>query len=131
MVKEIPSDRLFSTEHEWIKIDGHKATMGITDHAQCALGDVVYVELPEVGSLIHKGKAIGVVESVKAVSDIYAPVSGVVKAVNMSIIEHPERINKDPYGEGWMIDVELSDTTEQRGLLDKSGYQALVDRESK
>lgn len=131
MIKEVPNDRLFSTEHEWVKIEGQQATVGITDHAQCALGDVVYIELPEVGSIIVKGKAIGVVESVKAVSDIYAPLSGVVRAVNSSIIDHPERINQDPYGEGWMLSVEFTNGHEQGGLLDKIAYQMLLEREAK
>lgn len=131
MPKDIPSDRLFSTEHEWVKIDGALATVGITDHAQCALGDVVYVELPRIGSIITKGKAIGVVESVKAVSDLFAPVSGVVVSVNMSIIEHPERINHDPYGEGWMLTIELSNSLDHQALLDKTNYQALLLAEAK
>ena len=131
MIKEDPNDRLFSTEHEWVKIEGHRATVGITDHAQCALGDVVYVELPEVGSTIMKGEAIGVVESVKAVSDIYAPLSGVVSDINLSIIDHPERINQDPYGEGWMLAVELTNGLEKGGLLDKSAYQTLLEKEAK
>lgn len=131
MAKDIPSDRLFSTEHEWVKIEGTVATLGITDYAQCALGDVVYVELPPVGSAITKGKAIGVVESVKAVSDIYAPVSGVVKAINKHIIESPEHINLDPYGAGWMLEVELTHSTEQRALLDKESYLALLEQETK
>lgn len=131
MAIEVPSDRLFSEEHEWIKIDGAQATVGITDHAQCSLGDVVYVELPAVGSVIVQGRPIGVVESVKAVSDLYAPVSGVVKAVNTTLINNPERINLDPYGEGWMLMLELSNETEQNKLLDKLHYEELINAEAK
>lgn len=131
MGKEIPKDRLFSTEHEWVLIDSGLAKIGITDHAQHALGDVVYVELPQTGSLISQGRPIGVVESVKAVSDIYAPLSGIVTEVNMKIIEQPELINKDPYGDGWMLKVELKNDSEQKRLLDKSSYEELLKKEAK
>jgi glycine cleavage system H protein len=130
MSKTTPPDRLFSEEHEWVKIEAEGTCMGISDHAQAALGDVVYIELPEVGSVITKGKAIGVVESVKAVSDIYAPISGVVKAVNPLVIEHPEQINQDPYGEGWLLQIEPSDQSEADDLLSPSAYQDLLDKEA-
>jgi glycine cleavage system H protein len=126
MAKEIPADRLFSEEHEWVKVDGNEAIVGITEHAQCSLGDVVYIELPEIGMELRKGMPVGVVESVKAVSDIYAPLSGIVKAVNTQLLEHPERINQDPYGEGWLILIEVNDPSECRALLAQDGYRELL-----
>lgn len=131
MAKKTPDDRLFSEEHEWVKIENSQALMGISDHAQSSLGDVVYVELPDVGKVVKKGAAIGVVESVKAVSDIYAPISGIVKAVNREVIEHPERINLDAYGEGWLLLIEVSDQNEQKLLLSPDAYQKLLERETK
>jgi len=129
MAKSIPKDRLFSEEHEWVKMD-KETFMGISDHAQAALGDVVYVELPRVGSEISKGSAIGVVESVKAVSDIYAPLSGKVVAVNQKVIEHPEVINQDPYGEGWLLKIEPSDEHESKSLLSPDDYENLLAKEA-
>lgn len=126
MAKEIPCDRLFSEEHEWVKVEGKEATIGITEHAQCALGDVVYVELPDIGCELKKGAPVGVVESVKAVSDIYAPISGIVKAVNTKLLQHPESINKDPYGEGWMILMEVNNLSECQNLLKDADYKALL-----
>lgn len=130
MVKT-PTDRLFSKEHEWIKIEGNDALMGISDHAQSSLGDVVYLELPEVGASVVQGKAIGVVESVKAVSDIYAPVSGTVKAVNQKAVEHPENINRDPYGEGWLIVIEINADDDKKNLLSATDYDELLAQEQK
>lgn len=129
MAKSTPKDRLFSEEHEWVKMD-KETFMGISDHAQAALGDVVYVELPRVGSEISKGSAIGVVESVKAVSDIYAPLSGKVVAVNQKVIEHPEVINQDPYGEGWLLKIEPSDEHESKSLLSPDDYENLLAKEA-
>lgn len=131
MAKIAPDDRLFSEEHEWVIVNGNNAKIGISDHAQASLGDVVYVELPDVGKTIKQGAAIGVVESVKAVSDIFAPVSGVVKAVNKSVIDNPELINQDPYERGWMIEVEISNPSDQEKLLKASEYQMFLERESK
>lgn len=125
MAKSTPKDRLFSEEHEWVKMD-KETFMGISDHAQAALGDVVYVELPSVGSVIKKGAAIGVVESVKAVSDIYAPLSGKVVAVNHKVIEHPEVINQDPYGDGWLLKIEPSNDQESKSLLSPDDYENLL-----
>lgn len=122
---------LFSKEHEWVKIDANKALMGISDFAQHALGDVVYVELPQVGKTINKGAAIGVVESVKAVSDIYAPVSGVVQQINQQVLDHPEKINQDPYGEGWLIMIELTNKADEDSLLNYTDYQKLLEEEAK
>jgi glycine cleavage system H protein len=132
MKTAVPEDRLFSEEHEWVKINGLEATMGISDHAQSALGDVVYVELPEIGARVEQGKAIGVVESVKAVSDIFAPVSGVVQAFNQSVIDRPEIINLDPYGEGWLIKISLTENAAHLSkLLTPQKYLSLLSDETK
>lgn len=131
MARAIPEDRIYSPEHEWLKIEGNKASMGISDHAQCALGDVVYVELPDIGQSVTMGKAVGVVESVKAVSDIFAPMSGKIIAVNHKVIENPELINQDPYGEGWLLMIEISDISQKSRLLDKSAYAELLKHEAK
>jgi glycine cleavage system H protein len=131
MTKAGERNLLFTKEHEWVKVNERGALMGITDYAQSSLGDVVYVELPKVGSVISKGKAIGVVESVKAVSDIYAPMSGTVKAVNREVIDHPEKINSDPFGEGWLITIELTNVDETKELLDDKAYQQLLTEEAK
>jgi len=131
MTKPTPKDRLFSKEHEWVKLEGHDAVLGISDHAQCSLGDVVYVELPGVGETVSQGKAVGVVESVKAVSDVFAPVSGIVKAVNQTVIDHPELINQDPYGDGWLLVIEVKDSREQQALLNADQYQELLTQEAK
>lgn len=131
MAKIPPPDCLFSEEHEWIKMKDSDALMGISDHAQSSLGDVVYIELPKVGAEIKQGKAIGVVESVKAVSDIYAPVSGVIKAVNKTVIDHPEKINQDPYGEGWLLVINPAEMDEVKKLLSVGDYEKLLRREAK
>lgn len=131
MTQVIPDDRLYSTEHEWVKIDGAQAVIGISDHAQRSLGDVVYVELPNLDQKIVAGKSIGVVESVKAVSDIFAPLSGTVRAINSRVIEHPEIINQDPFGEGWLVIIDLNDNAQINKLLDKSAYEELLAKESK
>jgi glycine cleavage system H protein len=131
MTKAPLADRLFSKEHEWISVSGDNATMGISDHAQSSLGDVVYVELPEIGAKVRRGKPIGVVESVKAVSDIYAPVSGTVKAINKAIIDHPEAINRDPYGEGWLLVIELENKAEEQSLLSYKQYEEMLTLEAK
>jgi glycine cleavage system H protein len=131
MTKPTPTDRLFTEEHEWIKIETPFAIIGISDHAQASLGDVVYVELPSIGAQIQKGKAIGVVESVKAVSDIYAPASGVVKSVNQDVLENPEKINSSPYDEGWLLKIELTETSETKSLLSPKQYDELLTKEAK
>lgn len=131
MAKIAPDDRLYSEEHEWAMIDGSRAKIGISDHAQCSLGDVVYVELPSVDTEINRGAPIGVVESVKAVSDIYAPISGIVKAVNQDVINNPELVNQDPYQQAWMIEVELSNPKEAEQLMNATAYQEFLARESK
>ncbi len=118
-----PSDRKYTKDHEWVKIEGSDARVGITDYAQKQLGDVVYLELPEVGRTVEKGESFGSVESVKAVSDLYAPVSGEVAEVNSSLSDRPEAINKDPHG-SWMIVLKVTGGTED--LLDASQYTDLT-----
>ena len=117
---DIPSELLYTDTHEWIRLDGKNAEIGITDFAQHSLGDITYVELPAVGDILVAGREMGVVESVKAASDLFAPVSGVVVAVNDGLGDHPEWINQSPYAEGWMIRAELSG--EPRGLLSADDY---------
>ena len=114
----------FTQEHEWIRVEGGEATVGITDFAQGQLGDIVFVELPEVGSTLRQFTSFGVVESVKAVSDLYAPVSGEVIEVNSALGESPELLNSDPFGEGWIARVKLSDGSELDGLMDADAYAA-------
>ncbi|MCS6925106.1 MAG: glycine cleavage system protein GcvH [Candidatus Binatia bacterium] len=128
---EIPSQLRYSHEHEWVAVEDNIATIGITDYAQEQLGDVVYVELPEVGTQITKDEAFGVVESVKAVSDIYAPVSGTVTEVNVDLPDSPETINEDPYGDAWMIRVEMSDPTELDDLMTAAEYKKFLEEQEK
>ena len=110
---EFPEDLKYTREHEWVSIDGSVATIGITDHAQEQLGDVVFVELPTVGDRVEKADAFGVVESTKAVSDVYAPLSGEVAEVNDDLPDNPELINEDPYGDGWMVKITLGDKADR------------------
>jgi glycine cleavage system H protein len=124
-----PTDRLYTKEHEWVKIDGANATIGISDHAQSALGDIVYVELPKPGAALEQGKPIGVVESVKAVSDIYAPISGTVTEVNGAVEDDPAKVNSDPYGAGWLAKVKISNADEAKSLLDAASYEELLKSE--
>ncbi len=126
---EVPPGLRYSKEHEWVGTEDSVATIGITDHAQEQLGEIVYVELPSVGDKISKDDPFGVVESVKAVSDIYAPVSGTVTEVNEGLPESPEMINEDPYGDGWLIKVKISDATELDDLMDGEEYEQLVTSE--
>ncbi len=117
----------YSKEHEWVKVlDGNKVRIGITDYAQHSLGDIVFAELPEVGRILATGESFGVVESVKAVSDVYSPVSGKVIVVNSELENAPEIINSDPYEAGWIIEVELSDSSELDQLLTSEEYQELI-----
>lgn len=119
-----PDDAVYSREHEWVRADGDLATVGITSFAVDELGDIVYVELPEVGSTLAQFATFGVVESVKAVSDLYAPVSGTVVEVNDALRDSPELLNSDPFGEGWILRVELSDTSQLDTLLSAAAYAA-------
>src|SRR5215510_3477220 len=119
----IPEDLSYSKDHEWVRVSGNAATIGITDHAQNQLGDVVYVELPKVGDKFELSEPFGSVESVKAVSEIYMPVSGTVTEVNAALNEAPEKVNEDPYGEGWMIIVKMDDPSQVDSLLSAIEYE--------
>ena len=121
-----PSDYRYTKEHEWIKATGETGTIGITDYAQHELGDVVFVEMPAVGTKITSGQVFGTVESVKAVSEIFAPVSGEVTEANAALSATPETVNNDPHGAGWLIKVKLSNPAEVSGLMDAAAYQAFV-----
>ena len=121
-----PEDLRYHAEHDWARVEGDSATFGITWYAQDALGEVVFYEPPEVGKEVTKDEAYAEVESVKAVSDVYAPLSGEVTEVNSALAENPEKINQDPYGEGWMVKVRLSDPSEADSLLDVSAYKDLL-----
>lgn len=125
-MSNVPAGLKYSKEHEWLKLDGNVATIGITDHAQHALGDIVFVELPKVGAEAKYMKPVGVVESVKAASDIFSPVSGKVVEVNSGLTSAPETINTDAYGKGWMVKIELSNTGELANLMDDAGYKAFL-----
>ena len=125
-----PTNYRYTKEHEWIALDGNIGTIGITDYAQNSLGDIVYVDLPKPGAVIKQGTTIGSVESVKAVSDIYTPVSGEVLEVNGLLTESPETLNKDPYGTGWLVKIKLSEPGEAGKLLTAAEYQAFVGTES-
>jgi glycine cleavage system H protein len=121
-----PIDLRYTKDHEWIRLDGNVAAVGITDYAQHELGDVVYVELPKVGTKLLAGKSFGTVESVKAVSEIYCPVAGEVTEVNSTLSETPETINTDPHGKAWLIKLKVEDATAISGLMDAAAYQAFV-----
>jgi glycine cleavage system H protein len=123
----IPDDLRYSAEHEWVRLDGSTARIGISDFAQDALGDVVFVQLPEVGATVDAGASISEVESTKSVSDIYAPVSGTVTAVNETLTTQPELVNSDPYGEGWMFDIEVSDASAIDSLMEAAAYRKLIE----
>ncbi len=127
MAHRIPEDLRYSRTHEWARQEGPTAVVGISDYAQAQLGDVVYVELPEVGEEYRQGDSIGVVESVKATSDIYAPLSGKVVGINQALMDDPSIVNRDPYGEGWMVRLELADPAEWETLLDAAAYARLVE----
>jgi len=121
-----PTQYRYTKEHEWIELNGKRAKLGITDHAQSELGDVVFVELPAVGSALKRGDSLGTVESVKAVSDVFAPLGGVVVEVNSELEESPETINADPHGAGWLVVLEVSDPSEVDALLDAAAYEKVV-----
>jgi len=127
-MSEIPGDLKFMKSHEWVRIEGDgKATIGISDHAQELLGDLVYVELPGIGEHLDAGNACAVVESVKAASDVYAPISGTVSAVNSALTDAPEVINEDAYGEGWLFVIDIDDADEVNDLLSPDDYAELLD----
>jgi glycine cleavage system H protein len=122
----VPTDLRYTNDHEWVRVEGDEATIGITAYAADQLGDIVYVELPDVGGSLEQFAAFGVVESVKAVSDLFAPVSGEVTAANAELAGNPERVNGDPFGDGWMLRVRLTDLGQLDGLLDAAAYDELT-----
>ena len=122
----IPKDLQYTKEHEWVKLNGNVATIGITHHAQAELGDIVFVETPQVGGMVSQMKEFGVVESVKTVSNLYAPVSGTVEAVNELLASKPETVNSDPYGDGWIIKVAVSNKNELKTLLSADAYEKVI-----
>ena len=126
---EVPENLLYTQEHEWVRVDGKKAVVGITQFAQDQLGDIVFVELPEVGTLIEQESPFGVVESVKTVSDLYAPISGTVTASNEDLEAHPEQVNSEPYGTGWIIEIEISDEKELEKLMSPDNYTEQCNKE--
>jgi glycine cleavage system H protein len=121
-----PADLKYSTEHEWVRVEGNEVVIGITDYAQDALGDVVYVDLPKVGTTVSAHDSISEIESTKSVSEAYCPVSGTVTGVNEDLDASPETLNSDPYGAGWIFRVELSDPSELDALMDAAGYEAFL-----
>ena len=123
---ENPSGCKYTKEHEWVKVNGEIAEIGITDYAQDSLGDIVFLELPEVGSEVEKEGTFGVVESVKAVSDLYSPISGTVEEINDPLADEPELINEDPYEAGWMIRIKMSDPSQLDALMDATAYEAYI-----
>jgi glycine cleavage system H protein len=127
---EVPKDLKYTQEHEWVRIDGKKAVVGITEFAQEQLGDIVFVELPVVGSEVEQESPFGVVESVKTVSDLYAPVSGKVTAVNKDLETNPEKVNSEPYGGGWIVEIELSIEKDIESLLDADAYTEQCKKET-
>lgn len=126
---EIPGDLSYTREDEWIRVENDRVTIGVTDYAQQQLGDIVFVELPAVGTTVERGEPFGVIESVKAVSDLYAPVSGEVVESNPDLANHPEHVNEDCYGDGWMITIQISDASDLETLIDAAHYlQHVQDR---
>jgi glycine cleavage system H protein len=122
-----PEDLRYSTDHEWARLEDGRVRVGITDYAQDTLGDVVFVQLPEAGTRVEAGGTFGEVESTKSVSDLYAPVAGTVVEVNADLVDAPNRLNEDPYGEGWICIIEADDASQLDALLDADGYRSLVD----
>jgi glycine cleavage system H protein len=123
----IPDDLRYTREDEWVRLEGDEGVIGITDYAQDALSDIVYVELPDTGAGVSAGDSVGVIESVKAAADLYVPLSGEVTAVNDNVRDTPELLNSDPYGEGWLLRIRLSDASEVDGLMDAAAYKAYCD----
>jgi glycine cleavage system H protein len=124
---DIPPELRYSSDHEWVRLEEGRARVGITDYAQDALGDVVFVDLPDVGTAVEQGGTCSEVESTKSVSEIYAPLSGTIVEVNGELAENPQRLNDDPYGDGWIFVVEVADAGQVEGLLDSEGYRALIE----
>jgi len=128
---KFPEELLYSPTHEWVRVEGNRAVIGVTDYAQSELGDVTYLELPKVGDTIEAGQPFGVIESVKADEELFAPVSGTVVDVNQNAIDHPEVVNDDPYGEGWLIAVEMSNPDELKTLMNAEQYRRMLEQEGR
>ena len=126
---KLPEDLLYTESHEWVRNEGNHATLGITDYSQSQLKDIVYVEMPEIGSKFKKGDSLGVVESVKTVADLYSPVTGKIVETNAGLKDHPQFVNEDPYGKGWMVEMEVLQPDELKGLLSSADYQKTVTEE--
>jgi glycine cleavage system H protein len=127
----LPDNLRYTKDHEWVRVEGDKGIVGITDYAQNQLGDVVFLELPEAGRQLTAGQSFGTVESVKAVSELFAPVSGEVEEINSALVSSPEAVNTDPYGKGWMVKVRLADAAQVASLMDAAAYAAFVQNEGK
>ena len=126
-----PDDRLYSKSHEWIRVEGETATIGITDHAQKELGDVVFVELPDLGEIFDEGQEFGTIESVKAVSELFLPVAGEIVDVNKTLVDEPNAVNEDPHGDGWLVQVKVSSDGALDGLMNAAAYEKFVEEEAK
>lgn len=126
-----PTGYRYTKEHEWLNVEGAQATLGITDYAQQELGDVVFVQLPKVGAQVKAGQSFGTVESVKAVSDLFSPVSGEVTEINSALADAPEKINQDPHGAAWLVKIRVADPKETAGLMDAAAYQAYIATQAK
>ena len=122
----VPNDLLYTSDHEWVSVEGNVATIGITDFAQSELGDIVFVEFPELNSTLEKGQSIGSIEAVKTVADLYMPISGIVIAVNENLDKNPEAVNNTPYGDGWMVKIEIANQDEISDLLAATAYYDLI-----
>ena len=122
----VPNDLLYTSDHEWLSVEGNVATIGITDFAQSELGDIVFVEFPELNSTLDKGQSIGSIEAVKTVADLYMPISGIVIAVNENLDKNPEAVNDTPYGDGWMVKIEIANKDEISDLLASTAYYDLI-----
>jgi len=127
-VSNVPAELKYSKEHEWVRVEGNRAIIGITEFAQGELGDIVFVELPEAGTDVAENATFGTVESVKTVSDLYAPVSGTIVEVNAALVDSPEKVNEAPYGDGWMIVVEMSNPSELDNLLSADQYNEFISK---
>ena len=126
-----PDDRFYSKSHEWIRVDGDTATIGITDHAQKELGDVVFVELPDVGEIFDEGQEFGTIESVKAVSELFLPVAGEITEINKGLADEPNAVNEDPHGDGWLVKVKVTSDGAAAGLMNAADYEKFVEEEAK
>jgi glycine cleavage system H protein len=126
---KFPEDLLYTESHEWVRDEGSQMTIGLTDYAQSQLKDIVYVDMPEAGTEFKKGASIGVVESVKTVADVYSPVTGKVIEANFTLKDHPQFVNEDPYGKGWLVKMEVQDREELKGLLSSEAYQGSLPKE--